>query len=68
MGELMMLEQLFLTAANSYKDWWMCGRDFNLHADKFQAWDKAILDFATEAGIDRNDAIIQVRTFLGMGN
>jgi hypothetical protein len=65
---MMMIEELFLIAVNTYKDWWACGRDFNLHADKFEAWDKAILDFASAANVDRNYAIVQVRTVLGMAN
>ena len=64
----MMIEELFLIAVNTYKDWWMCGRDFNLHADKFEAWDKAITDFASAAETDRSDAINQVRAVLGMSN
>jgi hypothetical protein len=36
--------------------------------DRFEAWDKAILDFASAANVDRNYAIVQVRTVLGMAN
>jgi hypothetical protein len=64
----MILEEKFLMAVNAYKDWWACGRDFNLHADKFQAWDEAINAFALAAETERNDAINQVRAVLGMSN
>jgi hypothetical protein len=64
----MMLEELFLDAVNTYKDWWMCGRDFNLHADKFEAWDMAIETYSFTAMISRSEAINQVRAALGMSN
>jgi hypothetical protein len=64
----MMIEELFLIAVNAYKDWWACGRDFKLHTDKFEAWDKAIIDFASAAQVGRYDAIIQIRAVLGMSN
>jgi hypothetical protein len=64
----MIVEEMFLVAVNTYKDWWECGRDFNLHADKFEAWNQAVIDFASAAGVDRGEAIIQVRTVLGMSN
>lgn len=64
----MHLEQLFLDAVNTYKDWWMCGRDFNLHADKFEAWDMAINTYSFAAIISRDEAINQVRSSLGMSN
>lgn len=64
----MKLEELFLDAVNTYKDWWMCGRDFNLHADKFEAWDMAINTYSFAAIISRDEAINQVRSSLGMSN
>jgi hypothetical protein len=64
----MMNAELFLDAVNTYKDWWMCGRDFNLHADKFEAWDMAINTYSFTAMISRDEAINQVRAVLGMSN
>jgi hypothetical protein len=64
----MIIAELFVEATNAYKDWWMCGRDFNLHADKFEAWDIAINTYAFAAGISRGTAVDQVRAVLGMSN
>lgn len=62
----MTIENLFIDAVNAYKDWWMCGRDFNLHANKFEAWDESINAYASANQISRDEAINQVRTYLGM--
>jgi len=64
----MMVEELFLIAVNAYKDWWMCGRDFSLHANKFEAWDESINAYASANQISRDEAINQVRAALGMSN
>jgi hypothetical protein len=65
---MMMLEELFLDAVHTYKEWWACGRDFNLHTDKFEAWDMAINTYSFAAMISRDEAINQVRAALGMSN
>jgi len=64
----MHISELFIEATNAYKDWWACGRDFNLHADKFEAWDMAINTYSFTAMISRAEAVNQVRAVLGMSN
>lgn len=60
--------KLFLTACNAYKAWWDCGRDFKYHADKFDAWDKAIEDYYKAEKVSRQFAIDKVRASLGMSD
>ena len=59
--------ELFIAATNAYKDWWMCNRDFALHADVWDKWDDAILAYMAEANLNRIEAINQIRKVLGMG-
>jgi hypothetical protein len=59
-------ENLFLAAANAYKDWLMCGKDFSQHSDRWDIWDDAIQAYILEAQINRIEGINQIRIYLGM--
>ena len=55
--------ELLLIACNAYKAWWDCGRDFKDHADKFDAWEKAlesiIKDIATPANFQSTATVLK---------
>jgi hypothetical protein len=60
--------ELFLQAVNAYKAWVRTGMDFKDFTHLFLKWDEAVIAYMTEAGINRMEAIYQVRKALGMGS
>jgi len=60
--------ELFLQAVNAYRAWVNTGMDFKDFTHLFLKWDEAVIAYMTEAGINRMEAIYQVRKALGMGS
>jgi hypothetical protein len=60
--------ELFLQAVNAYKAWINTGMDFKDFTHLFLVWDEAVIAYMSEAGINRMEAIYQVRKALGMGS
>ena len=52
--------ELFLQALNAYKVWISVNKDFVNHADKFEAWDEAILAYAKAVNVSRSHAATEV--------
>jgi len=58
--------ELFLQAVNAYKAWVNTGMDFKDFTHLFLKWDEAVIAYMTVAGVNRMEAIHQVRKALGM--
>ena len=52
--------ELYLKALDAYKAWIATGKDFVNHADKFEAWDVAILAYAKAVNVSRSHAATEI--------